>query len=444
MTDSSTHFRFFSMAIECIGVLFFFRSLPKREEKLLRILGIASLLLLATIYFPIIPRLKSGLIFSAEGLINQTVRTGINWIVLFIFLRISKEIPRSVCWYLSGLYMLIYMVAFNMRQALQPFAFQLNPQDPELVMFAFLLFFQWGGVWVVQRTLDLSIISNVEFSRWPIIVIPVLLELYFKLALLDPSSEIGQRTFDTLFYSLCSTLGVLALVVLVERNIATQKKRNALQMEQIQLEYEIQNAKRSMQTSIDIRRLYHDMKNHLLAIDAMIGNQESAKEYVSELRSRLEEYEISVNTGNSVADALLSEKIERASLDGIRFNIRVDLTPLDFVNSVDIVTIIGNAVDNAVEALQMLSERQERIVYIKSSTYANMLVLRVSNQFVGQLTMEDGVLRTGKVDSQLHGIGLNSICKAVQRYNGSVETQFENDSGWFRLLVMLPIPSSNE
>lgn len=111
-----------------------------------------------------------------------------------------------------------------------------------------------------------------------------------------------------------------------------------------------------------------------------------------------------------------------------------------FMNSVDMVTILGNAVDNAVEALSQLPEGQERIVYIKTARYANMAVLRISNQFAGRLDMSDGVLHTGKSDPNMHGIGLSSIQKAVKRYGGSAETEFENEGGWFRLMILIPIP----
>ena len=47
---------------------------------------------------------------------------------------------------------------------------------------------------------------------------------------------------------------------------------------------------------------------------------------------------------------------------------------------------------------------------------------------------------TGKADPAMHGIGLSSIQKAVKRYGGSAETQFENDGGWFRLMIMIPVP----
>ena len=279
--------------------------------------------------------------------------------------------------------------------------------------------------------------------HWPVVILPMLVELYFKWSLISTDEEAAGRPVDIVFYSLCATFGMLALVVLFERNIAAQERRNRMQMEQMQLQYEMQNAKRAMQTNTDIRRLYHDMKNHLLALQTMVGKSEEAGAYLEELCSQLSDYETNLNTGSSVIDALLAEKTERARLDRIRFNVCADLNPFSFVSSVDLVTIFGNAVDNAIEALQMLPEGQERIVYIKTARYANMNVLRFSNQFAGELKLEGGKLRTGKENAELHGIGISSIRKAVRRYSGNVETQFDNENGWFRLILMIPDPEES-
>ena len=398
------------------------------------------MLLLGLIYLPFVTALDYSTSYNTENLFNQILRTGINWLAVYGYLRFSKEKPSDVCGYLAALYMLIYMVAFNLRQALRPYLITLSAKSFEWAMLGLILLLQWGLVYLAYRMMDLKAIRHAPASRWAIVVIPILVELYFKWSLIAPPEEMAQRTFDTVFYTICATFGVFALVILFERNIASQQKQNSMQMEQLQMQYEMQNAKRALQTNTDIRRLHHDMKNHLLALESMMSGGEDAQEYLKELYSQLEDYETVINTGNSVADALLAEKAERARLDGIRFNICVDLKPFDFLKSIDLVTILGNAIDNAVEALQMLPEGQERIVYMKTTQYANLAVLRISNQFAGKLQSKNGILKTGKADSEMHGIGLSSIQKAAKRYGGTVETQFDNEEGWFRLVVMLPIP----
>ena len=440
MTEFSLVSNVLSLFMELLGVLFFFLRLEPKNERRFHLPALLALIPLLLVYFHIIPGMNATHAFSAENLFNQILRTALNWLGIYLFLRFSREKRRSVCGYLAALFVLIYMVAFNLREALHPFLLHLDRRELEIVMLLLLAAFQWAAVFIVSRLLDLDDVREAGPSRWAIVVIPILLELYFKWSLISPETGSALRVLDLLFYSLCATLGVLALVILFERAFAAQARRSAMEMEQLQMQYEMQNAKRALRANTDIRRLYHDMKNHLLALGSMMDGGTEGKEYLKELCSQLEEYEINVHTGNSVADALLAEKMERARLDGIRFNVCVDLTDWSFVRTVDLVTILGNATDNAVEALQMLPEGQERIVYLKSARYANMAVLRISNQFAGKLTVKNGVLRTGKADPQMHGIGLSSIQKAAKRYGGEVETQFENEGSWFRLVIMLPVP----
>ncbi len=432
-----------NILIECVGIFFFYIRLDKKDGRK-RYFGFLWLLLLLFVYVPIIPEMSSSKAFALSNLFNQLIRTCINIMAIYGYLRFTVERNRTICLYLSSVYVLIYMVSFNLRQAAMPFFSDLSDKQLEFVMIALLAFFQWGIAFVAQKLLNIANIKEVGHTRFGVISISIIVELYFKFSLLADDTVNSRRPTDILFYSLCATIGVFIVFLLFERNIYAHEKRAEMQLEQVQMQYEMQNARRYLRANADIRRLYHDMKNHLLALESMIKSGGEPEQYITELRSRLESYDVNVNTGNAVADTLLAEKIERARLDNISFNVCADLSMFSFMNSVDMVTILANAIDNAVEALIQLPEGQERIVYIKTTRYANMAVLRISNQFSGKLDLRDGVLHTGKADPAMHGIGLSSIQKAVKRYGGSAETQFENDGGWFRLMIMIPVPEDKK
>ena len=204
------------------------------------------------------------------------------------------------------------------------------------------------------------------------------------------------------------------------------------------LQYEVRSAQREMQASDDIRRLYHDVKNHLLAIQSMSGSEGEINDYLSELLPKFEGYETQVKTGNQTVDAILSEKIQLTHADGIRFNICLDLASLGHIRTVDLVTIFGNAVDNAVEALRKLDDTEEKYLYIKSAAFAGNIVIRFENRFAGRVEMKNGVPVTSKKDSDMHGIGIRSIENAASRYGGTVSVKADNENRQFTLIVMLP------
>lgn len=441
MTEFELPVHALNMAVELSGVLFLFRTVESRDEKWKIVPALLSLMLLGIIYMPVFPYIKANNDYSAENLFNQIFRTSLNFLAIFGYLYFRKDRTAAICAYLSAFYILLYMVSFNMRQALFFLLFGMNLQTARWQMLFIIAVIQWTIVYAAYRLVDFNGIRKITPTRWVSIVIPITIELYFKWSLIA-LNENYQRLFDTIFYTLCATLGVVLMVILLERNIAAQEKSAEMALQQMRLQFEMQNANRALRSDTNIRRLYHDMKNHMLALQAMIGDDETrrnASEYLTELCGQLEEYETNIHTGSTIADAILAEKMERARLDNIRFNICVDLAPLNFMHTTDIVTILGNALDNAVEALQMMPEGQDRIVYLKSVTYANMLVLRISNQFCGKLSVKNGMLHTLKSDADMHGIGLKSIEKAVKRYNGNMETQFDNNGNWFRLILMIPV-----
>ena len=135
----------------------------------------------------------------------------------------------------------------------------------------------------------------------------------------------------------------------------------------------------------------------------------------------------------------MSEKIQLAYADGIRFNVCLDLSGLDHIKTVDLVTIFGNAVDNAIEALRKTEKSEgERLLFIKSSTFANNVVIRFQNRYAGDVELRGGVPVTSKKDADMHGLGISSIRNAVRRYGGTVTVKADNVNKEFTLVVMLP------
>ena len=214
-------------------------------------------------------------------------------------------------------------------------------------------------------------------------------------------------------------------------------------VEKLELDSELANARRVRQANSDVRRLYHDLKNHLLAIQNLAGDQKELRTYVDSLMPELENYGRQLQTGNEIVDALLSEKMRATANLGIHFHVQMDLRPLSFMQSVDLVSLFGNAIDNAIEAVSSCPDAESRYVYLKSRTQEDMLFLRVENPYTGERSRLAGKLPTGKAQKEYHGIGLDSIEKAVQKYGGMINVEFDNQEKWFILNVMIPLPDQN-
>ena len=297
----------------------------------------------------------------------------------------------------------------------------------------------------IARSLILpQYIDQIDRNRITLMSIVLFMMVYFKwmLTAIRELNMGGDRT-TMVSFSLVTSFGLYLVLLLYDYSRRLLYEKDSAEHEKLTLQYEVRNAQREMQASTDIRRLHHDVKNHLLAIKSMAGDSAEIDQYLNELLPQFEGYEMQVHTGNQIVDAILSEKVRQGSQDGIRFNIVLDLTALQFMKGVDLITIFGNAADNAIEALRKLPEGEERYVYMKSSSFANNLLIKIENRYAGTVVMKNGVPVTSKKDSELHGIGVGSIRNAAARYGGTVGVKSDDDTHLFTLTIMIPLPSDS-
>lgn len=262
--------------------------------------------------------------------------------------------------------------------------------------------------------------------------------LYFLIKVGIRAYRVDEEMFIILL-ALLSVFGLTFSLIALERNQQMRERQLRLVIEKMELKSEVNNALRAQRADENLRRLYHDMKNHLLAIQSMAGDKKELNDYLGELLPQLEEYGSQLNTGSAMIDALLGDKRERAAAVGVRFHVQLDLTPLSFMNNAELVSIFGNAVDNAVEAARECTDDDERCVYIKSRRVEDMFFLSFENHYAGERSRQAGRFRTRKADKELHGIGLGSIEKAVHKYSGEAQVSNDNATRTFRLNIMLPI-----
>lgn len=183
-----------------------------------------------------------------------------------------------------------------------------------------------------------------------------------------------------------------------------------------------------------VRSVYHDMKNHLLVLERQNSSKETAQ-MLETLQHEVEMYENYAHTGNDILDIILKEKTELARKKQINFSITADLDGINFIEPLDISTIFGNSLDNAIEASEKLPEGQGAIL-VKAVRVQNFLSILIENN-CGE-NSPSGSRRTTKKDDFLHGFGISNMKNAAAKYKGQLITKCEN--GKFTLKILIPIP----
>lgn len=186
---------------------------------------------------------------------------------------------------------------------------------------------------------------------------------------------------------------------------------------------------KSASDQVEIMRVKHDLKNHLVVLDSFIRQNgiEDAKKYLHKLfvHPGLKSY---VNTKNMIINAVMNQKI--AEYPNIRFKVRHDD---NFYNISDtaLTIILGNALDNAIEAVKFMNSPEVKVVFSENENY---IKLYIENPFSIQPIIRRGKIITQK-DSRFSGIGINNILQASKSVGG--EAIFKVESNVFKLVVLV-------
>ena len=238
-----------------------------------------------------------------------------------------------------------------------------------------------------------------------------------------------------IFFSLTIFILIFLIVFLYSKNtmfLREQEQKDKMQIAQLQQQFAYYQEK--LKDEEKVRSVYHDMKNHLLVLQRQINSPETA-EMVEKLQSQVAMYEDYEHTGNDILDIILKEKSETAREKHIALSVTADLNGVDFIEPLDVSTIFGNGLDNAIEASEKLPEEQ-RAILVKAGRVQNFFSVRIENSCLQN--REYTKQRTTKSDDFLHGFGISNMRKAAEKYDGQLTIKCENEK--FTLKILIPIP----
>lgn len=238
-----------------------------------------------------------------------------------------------------------------------------------------------------------------------------------------------------IFFSLTIFILIFLIVFLYSKNtmfLREQEQKDKMQIAQLQQQFAYYQEK--LKDEEKVRSVYHDMKNHLLVLQRQINSPETA-EMVEKLQSQVAMYEDYEHTGNDILDIILKEKSETAREKHIALSVTADLNGVDFIELLDVSTIFGNGLDNAIEASEKLPEEQ-RAILVKAGRVQNFFSVLIENSCLQN--REYTKQRTTKSDDFLHGFGISNMRKAAEKYDGQLTIKCENEK--FTLKILIPIP----
>ena len=262
----------------------------------------------------------------------------------------------------------------------------------------------------------------------------------------------GNPFFDlSLYFLIFFVAATTILCILYAYNIYQKliasmqdKQRAALLASQVdQMQAHIREIE---QLYTGVRSMRHDMQNYLFDIKSLLAAQGVSVEgegelagYFSGIGTALDALNFYFHTGNPVTDVVLNGKYQQAKSLGIQFYSEF-FFPSDYgIDVFDLSIILNNALNNALEACEVLSGSEpeaERFISVTSYCKNNMFLIEVKNSFDGTVCVtEDGGLKSRKQDTHRHGLGFQNIVRCADKYLGSAD--YTCCDRTFTLIVML-------
>ena len=231
---------------------------------------------------------------------------------------------------------------------------------------------------------------------------------------------------EIIFYVFMLLLQVQMLAAAKDRlEIGTMKKLWAEEQKQYQLVKENIDA-------INIK--CHDLKHQIRNLRTA-GQVDPA--YLDDLEKSVSLYNSAVRTGNETLDIVLTDKRLHCATHGIQFTCMADGSGVAFMETMDIFSLFGNILDNAIECETNLPP-DTRFIHLAVRTVNRMLTIHAENHFEDSLQFRDGLPITTKADKDSHGYGMMSVRHIVEKYNGSFSISTQDKL--FQIDIVMPIP----
>ena len=355
-----------------------------------------------------------------------------------VFLYIRKQISWKRCIYYSCLIWIGFTACINILMA--PFLSRLLYAPSQLpgtavadywisqgikYVFSFLM------ITLLTRNIPLNEIQTVGRERLAMMAFVIFCELYIAQTLYYLQADQGAAL--TVYLVLLQAFVICALL-LFEKYLHSQAEARQMQMMELTKRYRYEALQTQQAAEMDIRHVHHDMKNHLLTIRRLADRPAEMERYIGGLLEEFSDYETLVNTGNTLLDGLITDKIAKAGEKGILFQVQLDFRPCAYVEDIDVCTIFGNALDNAIEACAKVEG--ERQISLIGSRAAGQVVVSCGNTYVGERRLINGLLLSSKGESG-HGLGLLSIKRTLERYGGTMVIDMD-EPHWFMLRLLFP------
>ena len=242
-----------------------------------------------------------------------------------------------------------------------------------------------------------------------------------------------MNTSGYILLALAGCCIVFLVVVLLRQRKRIESK--TIQKQSALVERHLEEVKNIYDT---MRGWRHDYHNHIQTIKAHVALRQYREldDYLRALDADLETVDSLIKSGNVMLDAIINSKVSLARSRGILVNAKAIAAENMSISDIDLCVIIGNLVDNAIDACERMEQADQRFIRIYIGSLKGQLYISVTNAMAETTRNQSGLYPTKKTGA-LHGQGLRRVDGVVNKYGGYLNRQ--NEPGVFATEIMLPL-----
>lgn len=301
------------------------------------------------------------------------------------------------------------------------------------------IFFEQGFVSNIVMVAFVNIVSHSFFKKNQLNVsLPV---MYYITVIIIPFVSIIIGYLTAVKLNIVSLIcSVIILLINVDMfylydnliNLFSEKYENNI-IEQQNKAY-LNQLHLMQESQMKIRFLKHDMKNHIINIQSLLSAEKynQLKDYLAETNDYIYSNNVIIDSGNETIDSVLNYKLAPLENNSVEKSYHVVLPEQILISSFDLNIVICNLIDNALEALSLLGENDEKKITIDIVYKQGYIKILVGNSFDGIIHKDK---RTRKNDEVNHGIGLKSVQNIAEKYGGILKTDVADN--WFETSVIM-------
>lgn len=344
--------------------------------------------------------------FCARAFLLGEFAAAVEWQVFYFLCRndiLSDSLPSHIL-LIAGMYSAVFLIAWLMERRYAESNAKMNIRLPQLCA-------------VLLLTVSVFTVSNLSF-------------LYANTPF---SSSSTSEIFIIRSLVDLGGVGILFALHMQNQNISIRMEADYLH-KLLAMQYD--NYQIHEESVRLVNQKYHDLKHQIALLRSEIPTGEKLT-YLDELEKDIQSYEAQNKTGNNVLDTILTARSLQCQREGINLTCTADGSTLHFLNAMDISVLFGNALDNAIESVRKIEDREKRLIHLTVNRQKDFVRIHMENCFEGELQLRNGIPVTSKADTDFHGFGLKSIRTIVDKYSGSMTLRAEN--GWFELRILFPV-----